>query len=123
MATERKIGSHVYRCDKQPATEGLALFFRVTKFFRAAPETMASIVSDDKDDHAIRAFLMLALSNDMDAAASHDLLVDLAQMCTTGGDPCVVGVKPAGIEDFVKVAWFAMKVNLRDFLAEGLAEN
>lgn len=126
MATERKIGNVVYRCDKLPASDGLKMFMRVTSFFKAAPDMMASIASANANKVAISAFLGLVLSVDAstdDTDKHHDLLVDLAQLCTDGKDQCVVGVKPAGIEDLIQVAWFAMEVNFKDFLSAGLADS
>jgi len=126
MATERKIGNVVYRCDKLPASDGLKMFMRVTSFFKAAPDMMASIASANANKVAISAFLGLVLSVDASTDETdkhHDLLVDLAQLCTDGKDQCVVGVKPAGIEDLIQVAWFAMEVNFKDFLSAGLADS
>ena len=122
MTTERKIGAHVYRCDKLPASEGLKLFLRVTRFFTAAPAMMASVATGSADKQAMSAFVTIALSDALIADEAHDLLVELAQNCRVGADPCIVGVKPAGLDDLIQVAWFAMEVNFRDFLAASLAD-
>ena len=119
MATERKIGSHVYRCDKMPAAEGLAMLLRVTKFFRAAPAMLESVVKNTEEGKS--AFLVLCLSGDIDPAETQKLLTDLVESCTTGSDPCVVGVKPATMDEMIPVAWFALEVNFKDFLAGSLA--
>lgn len=123
MASERKIGGVVYRCDKLPASEGLKLFFRVTQFFKSAPEMMGSLAIAGADKTAINAFLIVALGDETDGEKAHDLLVDLAQLCNDGKDPCVVGVKPASIDDLIQVAWFAMEVNFRDFLSGSLSDS
>lgn len=126
MAAERKIGGIVYRCDKLPASDGLKLFMRVTSFFKAAPDMMASIAAANANKVAISAFLGLVLSSGASSDETdkhHDLLVNLAELCMTGTDQCVVGVKPAGIEDLIQVAWFAMEVNFKDFLSAGLADS
>ncbi|KMO21615.1 phage tail assembly chaperone [Methylobacterium platani] len=120
MASERKIGAHVYRCEKLPATEGLPLLLRVTRFFGAAPAMLLSIVSNASD--APSAFLATCMGTDVDPSETQALLTDLAQSCTTGGNPCVVGVKPQSIEDLVSVAWFALEVNFKDFLVASLSK-
>lgn len=120
MASERKIGGHVYRCEKLPATEGLPLLLRVTKFFAAAPAMLLSIVSNAED--APSAFLLTCMGGEVDPAEVQALLQDLAQACTTGGEPCVVGVKPQSIEDLVAVAWFALEVNFKTFLVASLSK-
>lgn len=123
MASERKIGATVYRCEKLPAEEGLDLFLRVTKLFRVMPDLLGSIVAKDASQVAVSTFMAVVLSDDVDRAEAKRLLMDLVQTCTVGSDPCVVGVKPADMADVVKVAWFALEVNFRDFLAESLAES
>lgn len=118
MAAERKIGGTVYKCEKLPASEGLPLFLRVTKFLQSAPTVTAGLASGKGDAGA--AFLTICMTSDADPAETQQLLTDLAQSCTTGGDPCVVGVKPQSMEDLIAVAWFAMEVNFKSFLAASL---
>jgi hypothetical protein len=125
MATERKIGNVVYRCDKLPASDGLKMFSRVTRLFREDPGMISSIAFSGAEKRAPAAFLRIALMDEGDGESIHDLLVDLAQLCTDGKDQCVVGVKPAQMEDLIQVAWFAMEVNFKDFLSasmEGVLE-
>ena len=102
MAVERKINGVVYRCNKQPASEGLALFLRVTKLFRSAPAMLESIVKNP--DEGPSAFLVLCLSGDMDAEETRSLLSDLVGLCSVGNDPCVPGIKPESLKDMVAVA-------------------
>jgi hypothetical protein len=119
MAIERKIGRHVYRCDKVPATEGLSLFLRASKFFRAAPEMLNSIIEGGQDGR--NAFLVLCLSGDLDADETNGFIAELVGLCTAGGDPCVIGVKPEAMQDVVAVAWLALEAQFKDFLAGSLA--
>lgn len=122
MAAEIKIGANVYRCEKLPASEALKLFMRVTRFFTAAPAMMASVATGSADKQAMSAFVTIALSDASNPDETHDLLVDLAQMCTIKGEACIVGVKPADLQELIQVAWFAMEVNFKDFLAASLAD-
>ncbi|TNC14922.1 hypothetical protein FF100_04930 [Methylobacterium terricola] len=117
MATERKIGPHVYRCEKLPAEPAIRLFLRVSKFFENAPEMMASVAFGGESSRA--AFIAVALGG-VDPDEAQGLLRELAETCTTGGDPCVVGVKPQGMTDLIDVAWFAMEAQFKDFLVASL---
>jgi hypothetical protein len=123
MASERKIGGSVYRCDKLPADEALKLFARVAKLFRIEPELMGSIAMANAERAAPAVFVSLVLQDQTDGESTHALMVDLAQTCFAGTDQCVVGVKPADLKDLVQVAWFAMEVNFKDFLSGSLAES
>lgn len=122
MATERKIGANVYRCEKLPASEGLETYFRVSRLFMAAPAMLASVAEGSADKKAKTALVTLALSDALDPKEAHALIVELAQLCRVGGDPCIVGVKPATMEELIEVAWFAMEVNFQSFLAASLAD-
>lgn len=121
MATERKIGGVVYRCDPLPAEQALEMLLRVSKFFAAYPEAIGSITTGDSDKDAPGAFLPIAMSGGLDDAETKRLMVDLVQTCRVGGDPCIVGVKPADLQGLLAVAWFSMEVNFRDFLSASVA--
>jgi hypothetical protein len=121
MATERKIGGVVYRCDPLPAEQALDMLLRVSKFFAAYPEAIGSITTGTSDADAPGAFLPIAMSGGLDDGETKRLMVDLVQTCRTGNDPCVVGVKPQGLVDLLAVAWFAMEVNFKDFLSASVA--
>lgn len=123
MAAERKIGATVYRCEKLPAEQGLDLFLRVTKLFRVMPDLLGSIVAKDASKVAISTFMAVVLSDELDRDEAKRLLIELVQTCQVGSDPCIVGVKPADMSDVVKVAWFAMEAQFKDFLAESLVES
>lgn len=84
---------------------------------------MGSLAIANADKMAINAFLAVSLGDETDGDKAHDLLVDLAQSCFVGTDPCVVGIKPASIGDLIAVAWFAMEVNFKDFLSASLSDS
>lgn len=119
MASERKIGGTVFRCEKVPAEEGLALFARVTKLL--GPDTLAAIRDGTDRTKASEEYMVLALQPEVDSSDLTRLIVDLAQMCTVGPDQCVVGVKPASMEDTIEVAFFALEVQFKSFLAVALS--
>ena len=119
MASERKIGGTVFRCEKVPAEEGLALFGRVTRLL--GPDTLAAIRDGTDRTKASEEYMVLALQPEVDSAELTRLIVDLAQMCTAGSDQCVVGVKPASMEDAIEVAFFALEVQFKSFLAVALS--
>lgn len=121
MASEKKIGSVVYRSDILPAEQGLDLFLRVTKVFKAAPDLMGLIANGSSTDDAPGAFMALVFSDDLDRAETKQLLTDLVSTCRVGSDPAIIGVKPEKMVEVIKVAWFAMEVQFKDFLAESLA--
>lgn len=119
MATERKIGPTVYRCEKLPAEQALPLFLRVTRLFRDAPGMLGSFAADTKAAKA--AFLTLCLSGDIDPDSMTKILTEMVESCRAGPDPCIVGVKPQTFEDTIEVAWFALEVQFGSFLTESLA--
>ena len=121
MASERKIGSNVYRCEQLPADQGLGLLLRVSEMFSAAPAMLDSITKGEDDREGVAALMVLALSGGMDHDKCQAILRELVETCRVSGDPCVVGVKPQSLKETVAVAWFAMKVQFRDFLSEGLS--
>lgn len=120
MAAERKIGGNVYRAEQLPAEQGLDLFLRVTKVFKSAPELMGLIANGGSTDDAPGSFMALVFSDDLDRQETKDLLTELVQTCRVGSDPCIIGVKPEKMAEVIKVAWFAMEVQFKDFLAESL---
>lgn len=122
MATERKIGREVYRCEKVSASDGFKLFLRVVRLFREAPDMMGSLMKGDAEKKGAQAFMVLALGQEGLDEGAHDLLVELAEKCTVKGEPCIVGHHLTEIEDLIQVAWFAMEVNFKDFLAASLAD-
>jgi hypothetical protein len=118
MATERKIGAHVYRCDKLPAGDSLPLFLKVTKLFQAAPGMLSSFATDTKEAKA--AFLTLCLSGEVEPAAMTEILTEIVGTCQVGTDPCVIGVKPQSFDDMIDVAWFGLEVQFGSFLRASL---
>lgn len=119
MASERKIGGTVFRCEKVAAEEGLALFGRVTRLL--GPDTLAAVRDGTDRKKASEEYMVLALQPDVDAKDLTQLIVDLAQMCMVGSDQCVVGVKPSSMEDTIEVAFFALEVQFKSFLAVALS--
>ncbi len=117
MSIERKIGGHVYRCEKLPAEPAIKLFTRAGALFRETPMLLSSVAFGE--DSARAAFLGLAMSG-ANPDEVQSLLKDLVEICTTGGNPCVLGVKPQNLEDMVDVAWFAMEAQFKDFLVGSL---
>jgi hypothetical protein len=119
MASERKIGGTVFRCEKVPAEEGLTLFGRATKLL--GPDTLAIIRDGTDRKKASEEYLVLSLNPEADATEVNRLMIDLAQMCMVGSDQCIVGVKPASMEDTIEVAFFALEVQFKSFLAVALS--
>lgn len=125
MASERKINGTIYRSDMLAAEQGLELFLRVTKVFKAAPELMGALASGSSDQTAPGRFMALVFSDDLDRQETGELLKDLVATCNyhskSGGiEPCIIGIHPEKLADVVKVAWFALEVQFKDFLAESL---
>ena len=122
MATEKKIGSVLYRCDKLPAEEGLKLYLRVNAVFNADPTVWGTIASDDPIAHARQAFLQLSMNQTLDADAVTGLIKDAVGLCRINGEQAIMGVKPPSLEDALDVTWFALGVQFRDFITAGLAK-
>jgi len=119
MASERKIGGVVYRCDKVPADQGLALFGRASKVLGV--DSLAIIRDGSDRTKAMEEYLVLALGQGGDPADLAGLIADLVGMCTAGPDPCVIGVKPESMEDTVEVAFWCLEVQFKSFLAVALS--
>ena len=122
MATERKIGGVVYRCDKLPAEPALKLYMKLNEVFAGDQVVLATIASDTGREGALKAFLHASMNNPLDAEKVTGFLGETVGLCRVGADPCIVGVKPADLRGLLAVAWFAMEVNFRDFLAVSLAD-
>ncbi|WP_342150373.1 phage tail assembly chaperone [Methylorubrum sp. SB2] len=120
MAAERKIGDAVYRCDKLSAEEGLALYVKVNDVFGGDAVLLASVAVKTTRETALKTFVTVTMRNQLEAGNVTDLIKDLVSMCQVNGDPAIMGVRPSSIEDAVEVAWFAMEVQLRDFLSASL---
>ena len=120
MATERKIGGVVYRCDKLPAEPALKLYMKLNEVFAGDQVVLATIASDTGREGALKAFLHASMNNPLDAEKVTGFLGETVGLCRVGADPCIVGVKPQSLEDTVDVAWFAFGVQFRDFIVAGL---
>ncbi|GJE77249.1 phage tail assembly chaperone [Methylorubrum suomiense] len=125
MAAERKINGNLYRSDMLPAEQGLELFLRVTKVFKAAPELMGALAAGKSDQDAPGRFMALVFSDDLDRQETGELLKDLVRTCqykapSAGYEECIIGIRPEKLAEVVKVAWFAMEVQFKDFLSESL---
>jgi hypothetical protein len=121
MAHERKIGGTVFRCEELPAVDGLKLFKRASKLL--GPDGLAAVRDGLKGNRAAEEFLVMAISQDVDGEELIALMVALAEMCTVGSDPCVVGVKPTSMIETIEVAFFCLEVQFKDFLGVALASN
>ncbi|TXN76684.1 phage tail assembly chaperone [Methylobacterium sp. WL8] len=121
MASETKIGGIVYRCEKLPAADTIKLLVEMQNVFGGNPAVMASVASGVAGTGAHQAFIASTIGGDVDPNAVQDYLARMVQTCRAGSDPCIVGVKPAAMNDVIEVAWFAMGVQFRDFLSASLA--
>ncbi|KQO49944.1 phage tail assembly chaperone [Methylobacterium sp. Leaf85] len=122
MATEKKIGSVVYRCDKLPAEDGLKLYLRMNTVFAGDAMMIGTIASDDPVAHARTAFLQGSMGQTLDADAVASLIKEAVGLCRVGSDPAILGVKPQTMEEAIDVAWYALGVQFRDFIVAGLAK-
>ncbi|GJE77286.1 hypothetical protein BGCPKDLD_3889 [Methylorubrum suomiense] len=120
---ERKIGGVVYRCEKVPADQGIALFGRASKVLGV--DSLAIIRDGSNRAKAMEEYLVLALSPNGNPTELAALIAELVGMCQAHGgggyDPCVIGVKPESMEDAVEVAFWCLEVQFRSFLSVALS--
>lgn len=122
MATERKIGCNVYRCDKLPADAAISLYLKVNATFAGDPGVLATIATSVSRETAIQAFIQATVASELDGDKVTSLVTEAVALCKVGSDPCIVGVKPQSMEDTIEVAWFALGVQFADFIGAGLGQ-
>ncbi|KQO59234.1 hypothetical protein ASF24_13825 [Methylobacterium sp. Leaf86] len=96
----------------------MLLFGEFSRLFD--PFTLQAIRDGDAVKLACENYLALS-ANSPNPTELQAFMTRAVELCRVGSDPAIVGVKPAGLEDFAEVAFFALEVQFRDFLAVALA--
>lgn len=122
MASERKIGGVVYRCDKIPAEQSLKLYMRLNQVFKGDQVVLGTIAANVDRQGAFQAFLHASMNNEINSDDAVAFITDAVGLCSVGSDPAILGVKPGTMDDAVEVAWFALGVQFRDFIVAGLGK-
>ncbi|MCK2056922.1 phage tail assembly chaperone [Methylobacterium sp. 37f] len=122
MASEKKIGGVVYRCDKLPAEQALKLYMRLNQVFKGDQVVLGTIAANVDREGALQAFLHASMNQVLDSDDVVALITEAVGLCRVGNDPAILGVKPNTMDDAVEVAWFAFGVQFRDFIIAGLGK-
>jgi len=122
MASEKKIGGAVYRCDKITAEQALKLYMRLNQVFKGDQVVLGTIAANVDREGALQAFLHASMNQVLDTDGVVALITEAVALCRVGSDPAILGVKPSTMDDAVEVAWFAFGVQFRDFIIAGLGK-
>lgn len=122
MASEKKIGGAVYRCDKIPAEQSLKLYMRLNQVFKGDQVVLGTIAANVDREGALQAFLHASMNQVLDSDDVVALITEAVALCRVANDPAILGVSPSTMDDAVEVAWFAFGVQFRDFIIAGLGK-
>lgn len=117
---EKRIGAQVYKFEPILAWEAFDLFETLLDVIGPlAPVLDAVMVEDDEKRSAglIQA-LAVAIQGRNKVAIRH-LMETLISNCRCNGEACVVGVKPATLDEMMQVALFAAEVQFASFFEGG----
>ena len=116
MAHEKKIAGVLYRFEELlgwDAFEALQTLARVVAPYTAALEAVE--ISDEAARSAALAKMLPQMLRDHDGGALKALIVALAANLRADGEPAIVGVKPASLDEMAQVFGWAIGAQFGDF--------
>lgn len=120
---EKRIGKHVYKFDEICGWDAFDLADLAVEILVPFADIIESMVKNDKvsapegEAAFVRAF-SLAIRN-RNTPAIRQIMERLLTDCRVDGEPVVVGVKPATLDEIIAVSAFAAEVQFSRFFAAG----
>lgn len=116
MAHEKKIGGVLYRFEELvgwEAFDALQTLAHVIAPYSAAFEAVE--IDDEKERSAALAKLLPQMLREHDGVAMKSLITALASSLYADGDPAVIGVKPATLDEMAQVFGWAIGAQFGGF--------